>query len=551
MKHLIIILLCSFVLQGTAQSKITAKQWQEDLKFLQHTIHSDYSFLFKKTTAKEFDKAVDELYNSIPNLQEHEIIVGFARIISSFKYGHTVLGFRDMSETFHQLPVNLYHFNDGVYVQGVHKDYEQALGAKVIAVADMPIEEVLKAIYPVVPSENDQFFKAYGFRYLISPEVLHAQKVIKELSDTVEFTLEKDGKIFNTKFRTLTDGRKLPLVYGFVQQDDDWLDARSQDETPLYLKNLDKIYYYEYLPSKKTVYVRQSQIQDDPNEKIPEFYTRVFDFIEKNDVERLVLDVRLNGGGNNYKNKAIITRIIESKKINTTGNLYVIIGRRTFSACQNLVNELDNYTNAIFLGEPTGENINFYGDNRRVDLPNSKIPMYLSFAWWQDKPQWENGPWTAPHIAIDMSFEDYKTNKDPVLDASLSFSDTEYILDPMQYMTNLYFAGEMEKLEKETFRMVNDPMYRFFDFESELNRAGYNMIGRGQHQEAIAVFTFVTKLFPNSANAWDSLAEGYLKAGQHEKAVEYYNKALSMDPKGATGRNARKMLKIIAEGGHN
>ena len=170
MKKLVFLLLCGLVLQVTAQSTVSTKEWQDDLRFLQSTIHTDYSFLFKKTTATDFDKAVDELYKAIPNLEEHEIIVGFARIVSSFKYGHTVLGFRNLSGKFHQLPLNLYHFNDGVYVQGVHKDYEKALGAKVIAIAGMPIEAALKAIYPVVPAENDQFVKAYGFKYLISPE---------------------------------------------------------------------------------------------------------------------------------------------------------------------------------------------------------------------------------------------------------------------------------------------------------------------------------------------------------------------------------------------
>jgi tetratricopeptide (TPR) repeat protein len=535
-------------MQLTAQSTVSTTQWQEDLKFLQHTVHKDYSFLFKKTTAAEFDQEVDKLYNDIPKLQEHEIIIGMARLISSFKYGHTVLGFRNMEGKFHRLPINLYHFSDGVYIQGAHKDYENAVGAKVIAISGMPIADVLKAVYPVVPSENDQFFKGYGMRYLLSPEVLHAQGVLKALTADVPFTLEKNGTTFETTIKALKNGPPAEMSYGYMQQKGDWVDARNQDETPLYLKNLEKIYYYEYLPEKKTVYVRQSQIQDDPSENIPAFYDRVFDFIEKNDVERLVLDVRLNGGGNNYKNKDVVTRIIESKKINKVGNLFVIIGRRTFSACQNLVNELDNYTNAVFIGEPTGENVNFYGDNQRVDLPNSQIPVYLSFAWWQDKPQWEGAEWTAPHLALEMSFEDYKTNRDPILEASLSFSDSGYIIDPMQYMTDLYMAGENEKLQSEAIRMINDPTYRFFDFEGELNKTGYNILGRGQHEEAVAIFSFVTQLFPNSANAWDSLAEGHLKAGQKEKAIEYYNKAISMDPHGPTGRNAREMLKTIAEG---
>ena len=262
-------------------------------------------------------------------------------------------------------------------------------------------------------------------------------------------------------------------------------------------------------------------------------------------MDRLVLDVRLNGGGNNYKNKALVTRIIASEKINKVGSFVVILGRRTFSACQNLVNELHNYTNAIFVGEPTAENINFYGDNNEVILPITKTPIYLSFAWWQDKPQWENDDWLAPHLAVDMSFEAYKTNKDPVLEASLSFDDANFVLNPMQYMTDLFLAGENEKLATETAKMIQDPRYIFFDFEGELNTTGYNLLGRGQHEQAIAVFTFVTQLFPESANTWGSLAEGYLEVGDTVKAKELYAKALAMDPEGPTGKNAQKILNRI------
>lgn len=527
-----------------SQTNLTKQQWQEDLRFLQKTIHNDYPFLFKKITKDTFDAKVEALNKEIPNLQEHEIIVGLGRLVSSFKYGHTVLGFRH-HPNFHQFPFNLYHFNDGVYVQGVHKDYKDALGAKVIAIGDMTIEEALKAVYPVVPSENDQFFKAYGVMYLSSPEVLHAQKVIKELSESVELTLEKDGKSFKQIFKVLPNNGRAPVEYSLIQQNEDWLDARNQDNVPHYLKHLDKIYYYEYLPEQKTVYVRQSQVQDDPSEDIPTFYNKVFDFIDNNDVEKLIIDVRLNGGGNNYKNKPVITGIIKSEKINKVGHLFVIIGRRTFSACQNLVNEMSNYTNAIFIGEPTSENINFYGDNNRVELPNSKISAYLSFAWWQDKPQWEGADWLAPHIAVDMSFEEYKTNKDPVLETTLTFNEDNFVLDPMQYFTNLFMKGEIDKLKMEAKRMIGDPNYRFFNFESKFNQAGYQLMESNQIQEAIFVFQMITEFFPNSANAWDSLAEGFLKAGDKEKAKAFYTKAMELDANGRIGKHAQDMLNSI------
>ena len=533
-----------------AQNKFTSSQWQQDLRFLQKTVHEDYSFLFKKTTAADFDAAVEQLYVSIPTMDDHEVFTGIARIIASFKYGHTRIGFSDSPVPLHFLRIAMYHFDDGIYVQGVHNAHEKALGAKVVAIEGTPIKEVLEAVYPVVPAENDQFFKAYGVPYAQSPEILHAQGITEKLQQTVNMSFEKDGETFDLEIAA-QEGLDVPISYGFIEPKDDWLQVRNQDTTPLYLKNLDKIYYYEYLPEEKTVYVRQSQVQDDPSEDIPTFYARVFDFIENNEVDKLVIDVRLNGGGNNYKNKAVITGIIETEKINKPGKLFVIIGRRTFSACQNLVNEFSNYTNAIFVGEPTSENINFYGDNRQVQLPNTKLNTYLSFAWWQDKPQWEGGPWTAPHLAVDMSFDQYVNNEDPVLEAALEFDDQNFVMNPMQHFTDLFLAGNMEQLEADAVRMIQDPAYRFFDFEGEFNKAGYRLLEGSRFEEAIYVFTMNSQMFPDSANAWDSLAEGYWKAGDLVKAEEYYNKAIQMDPKGRIGDNARSMLKKMKEGtGH-
>jgi tetratricopeptide (TPR) repeat protein len=549
----LLFLACILSYTAPAQIDLSATQWQEDLKFLQKKVHDDYPFLFKKVTKEKFDTEVEQLYAAIPNLEEHEIIVGLSRIVALFEYGHTAMGLSGWYDRapvkFHQMPYNLYWYNDGIHVQGVHKDYEKALGAKVLKVAGVPVEKAAQMVRPVMSVENDQYFKAFALTYLGTPEILHAQGVTATLQETITLTLEKEGKTFELTFKPVS-AERFPGQYSHIQEEGDWLDARDNTgETPLYLKNLDRIYFYEYLPEQKAVYIRHSQIQDDDQQAIPEFYAEVFDFIAKNEVEKMILDVRLNGGGNNYKNKPIVTGIIETEKINKPGHLFVILGRRTYSACQNLVNELDNYTNAVFVGEPTAENINFYGDNRREVLPNSQIPVFLSFAWWQDKPQWENDDWLAPHLAVDMSFEEYRTNQDPVLQVALDFNSENFVLDPMAYFTGLYMAGKMEQLEKEAVRMVNDPMYSFFNFESEFNNVGYNLLGRNQTEPAIYVFTVNTKLFPDSANTWDSLGEANWKAGKIDEAIKYYNKAIKMDPEGSVGDNARAMLKKI-KGNH-
>jgi len=530
----------------SAQTSFTTEQYREDLRFLQENIHKNFSFLFKKTTATDFDAEVEKLYDQIPQMQPHEVLVGFNRIVASFEYGHTVFGYWDGIIPIHQLPVVLYQYDDGVFLQGVHKDYKETLGAKLLAIEGVAIKDALKLMRPVVPAENEQFVKAYGIHYLTFPEFLHAQGIMKTMKKTVELTLEKGGKQFKHHIEAVPFER-FPRQYGMVVPSEDWLESRDITKTPLYLKNLEKIYYYEYLPEQKTVYLRHSQIQDDSLQNIPEFYSEVFDFIDTNEVEKLILDVRLNGGGNNYKNKPIVTGIIANKKINQTGKFMVIIGRRTFSACQNLVNELHTYTNAIFVGEPTSENINFYGDSHPLTLPSTKMKAHLSFAWWQDKPQWENRPSLSPQIATGMTFEQYRTNQDPALEAALANADSDFITDPMNYFTSLFTSGKYDQIQPEAARMLADPAYNFFDFEAEFNKVGYEFLKDQLFEETLFIFQINSELFPDSANAWDSLAEAYWKSGNTAKAVELYKKAIALDPDGAIGAHAREMLQTMEE----
>ena len=523
-----------------ATPEMTAGKWQEDLEFLRHTVHADYPFLFKKTTPEAFDAAVAGLHRDIPNMAPHEILVGLARIVASFGYGHTSLGYWEGKVPYHQLPLVLYAYDDGLYLQGAHREYEALAGARLLAIEGVPVEEVQKRMLPVVPAENAQFVKAYGLHYLTFPEFLHAQGVIPELKTEITLHLEKGGKLMDAVV-TAVPAERFPRQYGMVVPGEEWVESRDLSQTPLYLKNLDRIYYYEYLPDEKAVYVRHSQIQDDDREDIPTFYDRLFQFIRENDVEKLILDVRLNGGGNNYKNKPIVTGVIRSN-IDAPGKFMVIIGRRTFSACMNLVNELSTYTHAVFVGEPTSENVNFYGDNRPVTLPNSGINAYLSFAWWQDKPQWENAEWLAPHVATGMTFEQYRTNQDPALQAALAFNDSTFIQDPMAHLTRLFMGGEMEKVHAEAARMIADPNYKFFDFEGEFDQAAADLIESRRLDEARYVNGLSLEFFSDSPRVWLRQGEILEARGEETGARAAYERVLLLDPEGSWGKAAAEAL---------
>ncbi len=524
-----------------AQENLSAKQWQEDLKYLQNIVHSDFPFLFKKVTAKDFDAEVEKLYAQIPSLEAHEVKVALARIVSLFEYGHTQITFGTVA-TGGVLPVNLYHFNDGVYIEGTQKSHQKTLGAKVIKVGGVAIDKALQHIRPVVPVENESYFKAYGLRFLTVPAVLHAQKVIPTLTSTVTMTLEKEGKTFEYTFPTIAL-EEMSRNINFTIPNENWIGTRNANKTPLYLKHLnEKFYFFEYLKDSKTVYVRQSSVFNDKDESLKDFYKRLFAFIDGNAVDKLIYDVRLNGGGNNYNNLFLIKGLMARPKINKKGHLFYIIGRDTFSACQNLTNEIERYTEAILVGEPTAENVNFYGDNRKITLPNSKINAYLSFAWWQDRPQWENRDATLPNIAVNMSFEEYKTNQDPVLQAAMNYTDDGFILRPLEHLTELFLEGKYAELKRDAATINNDPKYKYYEFEKEFTNAGFRLIDMGNEQGGYFVLELVADLNPKSANALYNLANLQAQMKQTEKAKAGFQKVIDLDPNSSLGKIAKRKL---------
>ena len=83
-----------------------------------------------------------------------------------------------------------------------------------------------------------------------------------------------------------------------------------------------------------------------------------------------------------------------------------------------------------------------------------------------------------------------------------------------------------------------------FDFgEASLNVFGYTLLESKDTAGAIQVFKLNAEAFPDSSNVWGSLAEGYWKAGDVKKAVENYEKALSLDPANQSAKDALRRIK--------
>ena len=72
--------------------------------------------------------------------------------------------------------------------------------------------------------------------------------------------------------------------------------------------------------------------------------------------------------------------------------------------------------------------------------------------------------------------------------------------------------------------------------EADVNAVGYQLLGQGKTDEAIALFRKNVRDYPKSWNVYDSLGEALARQGDKKEALTLYQKALELAPEAQKGR---------------
>ncbi len=116
-------------------------------------------------------------------------------------------------------------------------------------------------------------------------------------------------------------------------------------------------------------------------------------------------------------------------------------------------------------------------------------------------------------------------------------------------ITGSYFIHEKSKIVGMDSAII---LYRIllknavtgYDFsEGVLNSYGYYLLRSNRTDDAIRVFKLNVEEYPNSPNVFDSLGDGYLKAGDKTNAIASYEKESALDPSNQDLKNRIKTLK--------
>lgn len=405
---------------GSILDTATVRRWRQDLDFLAHQMPSQHANLFHAMRRGQFDSALASIRDWLPSLARHQLIVELERLAAMIGDGHSNVGpWRDTMVAFHTLPIALYRFSDGYYVRAATREQAALLGARVSRIGPVSIDSAEALVAPLISRDNAMGLWMYAPLLLQMPEVLHALGLSRD-PNRAELRLDLNG---TSRTVTLEASGLFPNLSGDADKSwnprPGWVDLRERSAAPLWLSRTRDPYWFTYVPDGRLLYCQLNEIQE-RGERLADFFARALAAADSTGAERFVLDLRLNGGGNGYYNRTIVRALVRSR-FDERGRLFVITGRRTFSAAQMLISDLEEWTNPIFVGEPSASRGNAYGDSRRLVLPNNRVTVRVSSLWWQYWDTRDTRPWIAPEIAAPLTLGAYASGRDPALEAIARF----------------------------------------------------------------------------------------------------------------------------------
>jgi hypothetical protein len=381
-------------------------KWRQDLQFLQRELPIRHKNLFFQMKREDFERSLAELNQALPSLRDDQIVVRLMRIIAAVGDGHTSLGWQSEAMGFHEFPLGLYWFNEGLYVVNASPQYREALGKRVVRIGDTPIKEAYDKVGELISHDNEFGLRVMSPSYLVVPEVLQALGILPD-RDKGRFVVEDEsGNPSTLEVAPVRLGEKVERMNA------------AKGSVPLYRTPKDDLYWYEYLADSRTLYFHYRTCMEMKELSFSQFSRKLLAFADRHPVQRFVIDLRFNPGGNEHILQSFI-QDLKSRPFNRKGGLFVVIGWRTASSAMDNAISLRENTEAILVGQPTSGKPNSYGEVKKMTLPNSGLTVRYSTKYWHKV---KGDPLALePDIGVEVSFRDYLAGRDPAMEAIFSY----------------------------------------------------------------------------------------------------------------------------------
>lgn len=389
-----------------ALTELDAEDWRADLRFLASYLPQVHANAFHARSAEDWRRDVSALDQRLGELDGLASALALAQLVASVGDAHTELDWRALGG-FDLAPVRFESFADGLFVTEIAADQAAGLGARVVRVGTLGVDEALARVERLFSAENESWKRAKAPSLLAMPRLLHALGCLEapdRLMVSVAPRSDAPDELVEVALEARAGGARLAAP-------DPELDA-----LPLWQTRTPENYWRSALPDAHAIYFAYNRCAEDPRHPIAGFVDELLAELQASGAERLVIDLRHNAGGNSAVLSAHVARIAAPPKLAARGHLVALIGPGTFSSGVLNAIELRN-AGALLVGEPTGGKPNSYGELRSFRLPHSGLAVYYSTKFFRlvdgDPPSLE------PDVLVPLHSYEAFAGEDPVLERAL------------------------------------------------------------------------------------------------------------------------------------
>ena len=374
--------------------------WQEDIAWLAAELPRRHLNLFHNLPEQTFLDRISRLQAELPECDGAMVITRLMAIVAAIGDAHTTV----IPTVNHYLPFEFYWFAEGLHIVAARPEHQEWLAAKVTAIENLPIDEVSAALTGVLAHENKAYVASLLPFYLAAADLLYGLEIC-DSPDQVLLSLQKqDGTTADLSVPTasLKDWTSSLVRLGAPNA--------GQTSLPLYRQHLDQSFWFTPVGSD-SVYVQYNACREQPDCPMTAVGTALLEFIADRQPQKIILDLRLNRGGDSTLLEPLIDELARQP-----ARYFVIIGRNTFSSALLNAYALKERTGAMVVGEPSGGKPNCYGEVKYLTLPHSRLQVRYSTKYYHlvaDDALLS----LMPDLPCPVTLADYLAGLDPCLEA--------------------------------------------------------------------------------------------------------------------------------------
>lgn len=388
------------ILKGDNSNRERNRLLKEDLEFLKNELPKKHKNPFSVITKKEFEERISLLEENVDKFDNYQVFSEMGKIIASIKDAHTMTNYVDGKK----YPLDFYVIDDDMYIINADKSLKDMMYSKIISVDGVSWDSIKEELKAQISYENESWLKLMIGEHFI-PSYIYGAGIGKNVDSHV-FKVEKDRE---------TKEFEVPIL-----KFEDTIDFYVDKSREKMLGNYEKYYDYKYLKDNKAFYFEYNVCADMDDIKFEDFNDIMFKDIEANEVEKIIVDLRGNSGGNSEILNPFTERLKPYVESNKNVKVYVLVGRETMSSGMFAIFRIkDAAPEAVCVGEHTGGAIDCYEDVKVFYLPNSQLPVQYSTKYFEFSKSFEyeiNGENTyAPDRLLSPTIEDFMNGNDVVL----------------------------------------------------------------------------------------------------------------------------------------